>query len=127
MSPAGKAFKVYQEEECSHSFLEMLELCLAEGYVHSTPEYFVAAREVSSIWDTQQIVNPLCEENHIKNLTQDLDCWHIHLMAGDMAEATKQFPHDHKLISFERRNQIRFYDFARFFNRSSLRSRELTF
>lgn len=121
MNPASRAFQVYQDEESSHSFASMLELCLAEGYVLSTSRFFVAAREVSSKWDPRAIVDPFFWWHHSNNLTQNPDCWHIHLMAGEMAEAAIHFPHPHNLVSFERRNQLRFHEFHRFFRRSAFR------
>ena len=109
--PLKEALDVYNNEPCAREFEEDVSYYMKHGYVHCTPDYFVMARPVSLSWTDVQIVDPCgikCE------LTGDHDAWHIALMAGDAIEACSHFPYSLPYISFERQNQLRTYDYARF-------------
>lgn len=113
MNPAFQASKVYQSEPCANTFLEDLDAYLASGFVHSTPDFFVMARPVSSEWREELITNPLTDKLN-NELTLPLDMWHIALMAGDMREAWGLFPYQLPYISMERKNKLHIYDYDRF-------------
>lgn len=113
MNPAFNACKVYQNEPCANTFWQDLDAYLANGFVHSTPEFFVMARPVASKWNTSCIVNPLIDLQD-NELTLPHDMWHIALMAGDMRKAWSLFPYQLPLISMERKNRLHIYDYERF-------------
>ena len=110
MSPYLEARAVYDREPCARTFDEDLAAHLLNGVVHSTPEYFLMARKVDSKASHANIVNPW--------ITFDgTDCWHVYLYAGDITKffsfADVQLP----LVSFERKNKIRFYASERIFQK----------
>lgn len=107
MTPYEKALEVYHREPCARTFAEDLALHFLHGFVFSTPDYFVMGRPVKSDAPHYQIVNPGFHWDR-----EECDCWHVYLMAGDMAEAWGVLPYPLSLISIERRNEIRFYKLA---------------
>jgi len=118
MNPALQAAQVYRSEPSTHTFWEALDFYLAEGFVHSTPDFFVMARPVCSEWPEAVIVDPVaCPQTE---LTGRHDSWHIGLMAGNMKKALPLFPYELPFISLERKNSLKFYDYERF-KRSILR------
>ena len=46
MTPLELALRVYQTEPCAHTFAEDLDAHLTNGYVFSTPDYFIMGRPV---------------------------------------------------------------------------------
>jgi hypothetical protein len=107
MSPIEQAMAVYQKEACARTFDEDLHLHLEHGFVFSTPEFFIMGRPVKSTEEPKYIVNPVIY------FTDDCDCWHIYLMAGDCSKAWDIMPYPLPLFSFERRNELRFYPMER--------------
>lgn len=121
MNPAFQAAEVYRSEPSSHTFWEVLDFYLAHGWVHSTPDFFVMGRPVSREWPDEVIVDPIHNEEF--ELTKRHDCWHIALMAGDLVAARNMLPFPLPFVSFERRNELRFYRHDIFFQ--SLRRRAI--
>jgi hypothetical protein len=106
LTPYVRARAVYETELCARSFDEDLEWHLLNGYVLSTPDVFVMARAVNSKCVGSQIVLPRVQFNHP-------DCWHIYLLAGDWMKAFQYIPIEYPLISWERKNKLRFYSYNR--------------
>lgn len=94
---------VYTKERSVRSFEEDLHLHLLNGYVINRPDFFIMGRHVDSRADPEQIVNPEWLFDPM-----DCDCWHVYLMAGDMARAFEAMPFPLPLISFERKNELHF-------------------
>jgi hypothetical protein len=107
--PAEIAAGVYQREPCARSFREDLEAHLRNGYVFSTPEYFVMGRVVSSSAPPEEIVDPW-----IRFAEADADAWLIYLLAGDVRKAFEVLPHPLPRIGWERSNALRFWPLAKF-------------
>ena len=61
-------------------------------------------RPVDSAGRHEDIVNPAFEFPREK-----CDCWHVYLMAGDTTRVWDIMPYPLPKISFERRNELRFY------------------
>lgn len=101
-TPFEDAVAVYDREPCARSFDEDLRLHLRHGFVFSTPEFFVMGRPVKSSAPTREIVNPACDWPR-----EECDCWHVYLMAGDMARAWGILPWAMEKFSFERNNRLR--------------------
>lgn len=104
VTPFEQAKAVYEAEPCARSFDEDLQWHFLNGYVFSTPTYFVMGRPVCSKAAHDLIVNPA-----ITFPMDDCDCWHLYLMAGDMPAIFQLAPYHLPLVSFERRNELRFY------------------
>lgn len=106
MTPFDAAIAIYDREPCFRTFDEDLRLHLAHGYVVSTPRVFVMARAVESKGADSMIVDPAM------NGWLFPDCWHVHILAGDMAEALSFMPFELPLVSFQRKNVLRFWPLA---------------
>jgi hypothetical protein len=92
--------KIWQEENCTQSFEELLGWHLSCGVVYSTPGIFMLAHEV--YYD--------CELNQISN-DQPFNAWFIHLAAvtshhNPFHEMMKIAPRPHQWIAFHRRNSF---------------------
>jgi hypothetical protein len=107
MTPVEFAAAVYQQEECARSFQEDLEAHLLNGYVFSTPAFFVMGRGVLSSAPPREIVDPWVK-------FEQADAWLIYLLAGDIGKALQMLPHDLPRIGWERSNKLRFWTLARF-------------
>ncbi|EIP99340.1 hypothetical protein OpiT1DRAFT_03854 [Opitutaceae bacterium TAV1] len=108
MSPFRQASLVYEREPCARPFVADLSFHHANGYVFSTPEFFVMGRAVPRYAPRSQIVGL-----NVFWSTAACDCWHVYLMAGDMRAALAMFPYPLPWVSFERSNRLRFYPFDR--------------
>ena len=80
MTPLERAQAVYREGWCARTFWEDFKLYLRYGSIISFPDVFVMGRPVKTGWSPQMILNP-------ENTTDDPDCWHIALYAGDLNKA----------------------------------------
>ncbi len=60
------------------TFGQMMDAYLVNGYVVSTPEYFICARPVRRDADVQSIINPVYPFD-----PSECDAWFVGLMAGD--------------------------------------------
>jgi hypothetical protein len=106
MSPLMMARLVYQKEECARTFEEDLKWHLENGFVFSRPDFFVMGRPVRS-WDRQELITGL-----YRFPSGQCDCWHVYLMAGNVARAWGMLPWDLPTISYERNNVLRFHRLA---------------
>jgi hypothetical protein len=102
MTPLERAQAVYREEWCARTFWEDFKLYLRHGCVISLPDVFVMGRPVKTGWSSQMILNP-------EITTDDPDCWHVALYAGDLSKAFDYQPFFLPFVSFERRNRLKIY------------------
>ena len=106
MRPLELARRVYDLEPCARTFWEDVDWHLLNGFVFSTPDFFVMGRPVISSAEQSKIVGlhlfppGLC------------DCWHVYLQAGDMSRAWGMLPWELPLVSFERNNVLRVHHLA---------------
>lgn len=104
LSPFEQAKAVYDREPSRRTFWDDLTLHLLNGFVFSTPDYFVMGRPVLKDAAPEFIVDP-----HCKYPKEQADCWMIYLMAGDTGKAWDVLPWDLEFICFERNNELRFH------------------
>ena len=102
MTPYLEARQVYSREPCARTFDEDLAAHLYSGVVHSDPYSFIMARKVDSKADHSDIINPFY-------IFDTWDCWHVWLFSGDMRRAFSFADEQLPLVSFERKNKLRFY------------------
>lgn len=107
-SPYQKARDVYALETCARTFEEDLRLHLEWGVVISRPDFFIMGRPVCSSAAPAKIVDP-----HFRFESIGIDCWHVYLAAGNVARAWAYLPFPLPLISFERKNVLKFYSLDR--------------
>jgi len=103
-SPAWEAANVYEQEACARTFRQDLELHLLNGYVVSTPEFFIMGRPVQKDSPHDCILDPSFPYH-----PNDWDCWHIYLMAGDIKKCWDFYPFPLEWVSWERKNVLRFF------------------
>ena len=109
MTPYELAQQVYKTEPCARSFEEDVALHMAWGVVISRPDFFIMGRPVCSEAPHTDIVNP-----HVRfEYPAKVDCWHVYLAAGNIARAWNYLPFPLPLMSFERKNELRFYSLER--------------
>ena len=113
MTPYERAREIYAKEYCARSFDLDLSLHFQNGWVINTPSLFVMGRDVIREAPPQLIIDP----NFIFPYGQT-DCWHIYLLSGNMQEAFLYMPWKLKWVSFERDNDLRFFDLTRIRNRT---------
>lgn len=101
MTPYQRARAVYDSEPCARSFEEDLTAHLLAGFVISTPDVFAMFRPVRSTAPAKTILDPWISH-------RDPDCWHIYLAAGDLAALAPILGDRFELVSFERKNSLRF-------------------
>lgn len=101
MTPYQRAAAVYASEPCARTFAQDLEWHLVNGFVFSTPDFFVMGRPVVSEADHALIVG----QHRFPAVI--CDCWHVYLHAGNMAKAWSMLPWELPLVSFERNNVLR--------------------
>ena len=110
MTPYQQARQVYETEPCARTFEEDLVAHFANGYVINTPEVFGMFRVVDSSSDV--ILDPTRE-----HFPHGGDCWHIYCAAGDLSKFFSYLPYPLPLVSFERKNKLRFYDYPKLLER----------
>lgn len=103
-TPVEIAAEVYEREACARSFREDVEAHLLNGFVFSTPDFFIMGRAVERDAAPTLILDPLHAFPR-----ESCDCWHIWLFAGNMERAWSIMPWSLKWFSFERKNELRFY------------------
>ena len=115
MTPYLEARAVYSREPCARTFDEDLAAHLQHGIVHSDAVSFLMARKIDSSAPVHDIVNPWIN-------FENPDCWHLWVYAGDMIRAFSFADTTLPLVSFERKNKLRFYPWDIIFKKvSSLR------
>lgn len=114
MTTIAKALEVYAREQCGSTFEDDLSAHFKHGMVFSRPDFFVMLRPVCSCAPVAQIIDPW----HVFHT--DYDCWHMYLFAGNMARAWDFLPFPLPLVSFEKRNSLRFYRLESFRRRITL-------
>jgi hypothetical protein len=118
MTAVELAASVYEREPCARTFQEDVEAHLLNGYVFSTPHFFVMGRVVLSSAAREDIVDPWVRFD-------TGDAWLVYLMAGDMRRALAMLPHDLPRIGWERENVLRFWPLAKVRQFCACHSREM--
>lgn len=100
MTPYERAERWHRSLGSPMTFEEVIEAHGEMGFIHSTPEVFVLARRVDSIWDEDEFSN-------LEFTDWDGDCWHVWLLAGDPSAAWKFLPYPLPFMSYHRRGKLR--------------------
>jgi hypothetical protein len=104
VNPYPEAKRVYQQELCVRSFEVDLDMHLRHGWVYSGPELFIMARPVRRDAPAELVVCPSAWWP-----SSECDTWHVYLFAGDLSKLERHMPFPLPWISFERKNELRFY------------------
>lgn len=108
MSSMLEAVAVYRREHCTRSFEQDLLLHSQHGYVFNEAAFFIMGRPVRHDAPAALIVNP-----EFLFPAANCDCWHVYLAAGDLSRAWDMLPYPLPWLSFERKNELRFYEAKR--------------
>lgn len=108
MTSYEKALQVMKREHQGHSFDYALTWHLLNGFVFSRPDFFVMGRPVIKWAAPELIVDP----SH-RFPSGQCDCWHIYLLAGLHEKAWSVMPWELPWLSWERGNDLRFYEVER--------------
>lgn len=103
MTPYEQAARVYQTEPCARTFTEDVEAHLMNGFVFSTPAYFLMFRPVVRSAPEALILDPTHRFSRIL-----CDTWMVWLFAGDMAAAWERQPFPLPWVAYQRKNELRF-------------------
>jgi len=106
VSPYLHALRAYEGDSSPRTFNEDLSWYLEHGFVFSRPDFFVMGRPVAQYAGYALITGLHRFPSH------NCDCWHVHLMGGNLAPVTKVLPWPLPLVSFERNNRLRFHTLA---------------
>ena len=93
------AKKAFESETSSFTWEEYLEWHYVNGCVFSRPDLIVANRPVSSKGRWIDIINPAFRFH-----SNVCDCWHVGILAGNIAKAWEFLPWEMKYMSYERAN-----------------------
>jgi hypothetical protein len=107
-----RAAAIYRLPDSTLDFESDLAGYLRYGYVVSTPDFFVMAREVNQKAPYDELVNPY-------SVHQSPNAWWVGLIAGDWRAALAMLPHKRQLIGWERRHGVRFYRLTSLIDRSA--------
>lgn len=97
MSPYEQIAEQYRLHPQEESFAYYVEWHMWNGFVFSTPDFFIMGRPVNHV-AAREIGVGLWHPSPMLNL----DCWYIHAMAGDMAKAWDILPYPLPYIAWER-------------------------
>ena len=103
-SPAIQAARVYDQEPCANTFEHDLYWHLQNGYVFSTPEYFIMGRPVKKDAPEWLLLRP------DKKIEGTCDAWLVWLAAGRLDVLPDVMPYWLPWIGFQRRNKLRWYE-----------------
>lgn len=103
MAPIDLARHVYRSEPCARTFEQDLAWHLDNGFVFARPDFFVMGRPVNRHASPSLIVG------QYRFPSATADCWHVYLMAGNVARAWGMLPWELPWVSFERSNVLRFH------------------
>jgi hypothetical protein len=106
MAPIDLARYVYKREPCARTFEADLTWHLENGFVFSRPDFFVMGRPVN------RHASPALIVGQYRFPSVVADCWHVYLMAGNVARAWSMLPWELEWVSFERGNVLRFHRLA---------------
>lgn len=99
MSPYQRAEARHLEFGSDWTFAEVIDAHGVVGYVHSTPDLFVMARQGHSDWNSDEFRDPYATSS-------TGDCWHVWLLAGDFRAAMAFLPFPLPFVSYHRRDRL---------------------
>ena len=108
MTPSQIAYKYYEKEH-GNIFHQVLDLHLLNGYVHSTPDYFIMARPVNMRAPKADIINP-----HFIFQNNEWNCWFVYFYTGNIKNVFTNMPFSLRYCSFEHRNKLKVHSLAKY-------------
>lgn len=108
-TPFDAAARVYETEDCAATFEHDLMAHFENGYVHSTPEYFIMGRPVNKDAPGYE----LYDITHTPPREQQ-NAWLVWLYSGSITHALRQMPYRLPWVVFQRKNELRVYPMDRF-------------
>lgn len=110
-TPFDKAKQMYLDNGYTDKeFKEDVELHARTGYVHISPIEFALVRQVSKEWPSEIVCNGELEgELEACELTKPLNCWHIMLAIGNLADLLSRLPYHLPYVSIERKGAHKVY------------------
>lgn len=101
-TPYHLAKKAFEAEPSSFKWEEYLYWHYVNGCIFSRPDFFIGIRPVRSRAEGADIVDP-----RYRFHSAECDCWHVGIMAGNMAKAWDFLPWPMRWMSYERENRLR--------------------
>lgn len=108
MSPYEIIAQKYFTNPQEAQFADYVEWFLRNGYVYSTPDYFVMGKNCRRTAPEEHI----CDCTHVFD-ENNSDCWYIFAMAGNIGKCLSVMPYPLPWLAFERlidnKRELRFY------------------
>lgn len=116
-SPYEQAQELYKNRGFdSENFEEDVKLYAKHGYVLATPLEFAMVRPVYAQWSKEVIC---CVEREYQlsqnELTLNPNCWHIHVVVGELLALLSWLPYSLPFMSMERRGKFKIYSTERIY------------
>ncbi len=108
MTPFRQAVEAHARDHGPRSFEEDLVLHLQNGFVFSTPDFFIMGRPVVKSAEPALILDPA-----VRFPRDKCDCWLVYLAAGNLGKAWSILPWELPWLCFERKNDLRFQELDR--------------
>ena len=121
-SPYGRLVEAYEPLiGLGWSFDEMVRWYCLNGFVHSTPSFFVMGRPVPKLAPPDEILSPTIFRPNC------CDAWYCHAVAGDMSKAWTMLPWELPWMCFDRQTGNHQDKGLRFYRLDKLRSLSSSF
>ena len=112
MTPYAQTVADWQARPRPYSLRHYEDVHKRQGFLFSTPEFYVMGRPVRKYAPMEQIL----DVEHVF-ATGTCDCWYVFLMAGDTRKAWSILPYELPWMCWQRDNdpldELRFYETRR--------------
>lgn len=118
MKPIDHIAKLYREIDMPRDMQEDIDAHLANGYVISTPEFFVMGRAIARDASAVAIDNPWFPFKR-----EHQDTWLVYAFAGSSRNFLSFVPYPLRWLAWQRRGKpLRFHEFSHFTRHASIKS-----
>ena len=100
MTPLDRIAEFYRANPQEESFEYYLNWHLENGFVFSTPQFFVMGRAIKKYANEAATLHGI--ENFAVWERAEQNCWYVHAMAGDIEKAWSVLPYPLGFVAFER-------------------------
>lgn len=100
MTPIDRIREFYQLHPQEQPFEWYLNWHLADGFVFSTPEFFIMGRPIKMYPDEEATIHGI--DNFAIWDRSEHNCWYVHAMSGNIAKCWDILPYPLGFIAFER-------------------------
>jgi hypothetical protein len=114
MTPYLTAKALHESDPENVPWDDLISAHLVHGVLVSTPDVFLAMRPIDC-WSSFDAFNDPWSESDAPAWmgTKSPNCWHVYLAAGDLGGLFDFCPYELPLVSFVRKNTLRFQNFHR--------------